>query len=430
MRRLDELLTAATGRGEWTGPDALIQHLERRLAGEREQVVAAPRRNVMVATETRPTTPTEHPPRRNRWAYALAAFAVIAASVAAAMALLGNGDEEQATDELTQERAIQLVQDFAADVRSNDTAAIIADSATGVADTGMVEWMYGLEANPQFTNCRVTRQTTNGVTVLCDVAFAADSFLARAAAGTTTAAIDVFSNELMGVTGWPPPAGLGDSGLELRAFFDARHPELVDTVFGPGYAGMAWTEEAGRAITLHLDEFIEWRGNPTAGVTPEVIMARLAEAIDAVDSQIEEPIVPVEGDALGDRFLAWNVGLGIDPMFSNCREIYSQEDSFSTFSCDVTMGDGYFFSVVAGENLPTSVTATVQMDGRLTVGEWPAPDGLVQMERDFREWIRAEYPELEDRMFGNDYAGVVRFSGEAGELHSQHLAEYLEYLTG
>ena len=46
MRRLDELLTHATARGERMGPERLIERLERRLQGESEVVVAAPRRGL------------------------------------------------------------------------------------------------------------------------------------------------------------------------------------------------------------------------------------------------------------------------------------------------------------------------------------------------------------------------------------------------
>ena len=129
MRRLDELLTHATARGTRMGPERLIDHLERRLRGETEVVVAAPQRGTtMLDTKERPTTPTEPAPRRRtRWAYALAAFALVAGSVALAVTLLGDGGEEDVA-EITQDRAIELTQQFAANVRAGDMDALVAGS--------------------------------------------------------------------------------------------------------------------------------------------------------------------------------------------------------------------------------------------------------------------------------------------------------------
>jgi len=255
MRRLDELLTHAADRGERMGPDRLIEHLQRRLEGEREVVVSgSTRRGTMVTTKERPRT-SEIPERpRRRWALALTAFAVIAGAVAVVAIAIGiNGNEE-----VTQERAIEIVQEFAEDFRNDDIAALEATSQNGTTDTAFIEWHHGLRANPEFTDCRITRDTVNGFVVACDVQYDPDSLFARMGSPSTAASIDVNPDGLIGVNSWPPPARLAEIGQDLRAFFEARYPELLDTIVGFDYAGLAWTREAGQVIDEHLDEFVAY----------------------------------------------------------------------------------------------------------------------------------------------------------------------------
>ncbi|NNC93422.1 MAG: hypothetical protein HKN80_13115, partial [Acidimicrobiia bacterium] len=101
MRRLDELLTAASNRGDRMGSDLLIERLERRLSGEREVTVAAPtRRGEMIETTERPTTTGEIPKQpRIRWAIALAGFAVAVVAVVGAAILFGGSDSDVAAPE-------------------------------------------------------------------------------------------------------------------------------------------------------------------------------------------------------------------------------------------------------------------------------------------------------------------------------------------
>ena len=255
MRRLDELLTHAADRGERMGPDRLIEHLQRRLEGEREVVVAgSTRRDLMVTTKERPTTSAIPERPRRRWALALTAFALVAGAVAVVAIAIGtSGDEE-----VTQTRAIEIVQEFAEDFRNADIAALEATSQNGITDTAFIEWHHGLQASPELTDCRITRDTVNGFAVACNVQYSPDSLFARMGSPSTAASIDVNPDGLVGVTSWPPPARLQEIGQDLRAFFEARYPELLDTIVGTDYAGLAWTREAGEVIHEHLDEFVAY----------------------------------------------------------------------------------------------------------------------------------------------------------------------------
>ena len=163
--------------------------------------------------------------------------------------------------------------------------------------------------------------------------------------------------------------------------------------------------------------------------TPAEVMALMATAVEQADpaqltNLLSQP--PDEGD---EGFLEWNLALGMDPTFTDCQVNSAAVPTPETIvTCQVTMGEDYFFSTVLDENLPTYVRVRVETDGTFDVLAWPDPDGLVGIESDMRKWIKATHPQLEDRMFdSNGYAGVLRFSEESGELHMEYLAEYLAY---
>jgi hypothetical protein len=216
---------------------------------------------------------------------------------------------------------------------------------------------------------------------------------------------------------------LGDVALELREFFDARHPDLVDTAFGTsGYAGLAWTQEAGETIDAHLDEFIEWRTAPPQpeALTRDAIMDRLVAAVTEIDpaKYAELTYQSFELDIAGRDFLDWNLALDTDPVFSDC------EETTTGVRCRAAMGESWFFSSLAGENLVLTVTARIEEGNVLNVETWPPSMDVTAGERAFRTWIRETHPELEDRMFG-EVLGMFKFTTEAGELHMQYLEEYL-----
>jgi hypothetical protein len=260
MRRLDELLTHATTRGERMGPERLIERLERRLQGESEVVVAAPRRGLtMLDTKERPF-PAEIPSNgRTRWAFALAGFAVAVAAVVAAVILIGGTS---------------------------------SDSAEG----------------PQ---------------------------------------------------------------------------------------------------------------------TPLEVLAVLEEAVRAVDPVQYADLTLITPTGTDEGFMEWNIALGLDPVLSDCSKNANSVDG-NPVTCTVTMGEDYFFSTVLGENASSWVDIRVDNDGTFNLQSWPPPLGLTTIEAEMRLWIKETHPEVEDRMFGSDYADI-RFSREAGELHMEYLDEYLAY---
>ena len=209
----------------------------------------------MTTTTERPAPTGKTTGPRMRWAIGLAAFAVAIAAVFVAVLTIGGGDEE-----VTGEVAIERIEDFSANLRDGDMAALVANAQPGNTNEPFAEWIIGMRAEPQFSDCRITSESVNGSTIVCDVTYRAGSFFTELfGPGPFSFSARVDPEGLLAVTGWPPPPGLTEVAGELRTFFDAEHPELVDTVFGTGYAGLAWSREAGETLDQYLDEFLAYR---------------------------------------------------------------------------------------------------------------------------------------------------------------------------
>lgn len=208
----------------------------------------------MTTSIDRPIRTDDPPPARRRWALALTAFAVAVAAVVITVITIGGGEEDTATS------PVDKVEDFATHFRTGDLDALVAAAVPGSANEPFAQWIIGLRAEPSFTDCRVTGETINATTLSCDVTYRTDSFFGKLfGPGPFPFGAQVTPEGLLAVTSWPPPPGLSETAGELRTYFEAEHPELVDTVFGTGYAGLAWSRAGGEALDQHVDGFIAYR---------------------------------------------------------------------------------------------------------------------------------------------------------------------------
>lgn len=129
------------------------------------------------------------------------------------------------------------------------------------------------------------------------------------------------------------------------------------------------------------------------------------------------------------RFIAWQIGWGAQPEFS---DIDVAGSGTNTFAGTVTYGDDSFYtqavnsltSQPVGTPLTTTVTGFVDDDGEVSISSWPPPDGLTTVEAELRPWVEANRPELVDEMFGNDFSGI-HFSRRSGELRLEVLNDFL-----
>ncbi|MBT8203041.1 MAG: hypothetical protein HKN74_12375 [Acidimicrobiia bacterium] len=260
MRRLDELLSHAAERGSWMGPDRLIERLECGLMGEREVLVAAPpRRRAMVATREKPTPTTEIPKRsRNRWAIALAGFAVAVAAVVGAVLVFGADDDVAAPETPAQVMALMTT----AIEQADPTQFTNLSSPASLGDDGgrdFLEWNLALGLNPVFTDCETSAYTT----VVCDVTMGEDYFYSQVLEENllTTVRVQVAPDGTFDVLSWPDPPGLVLVDRDMRTWIQATHPELEDRMFdNAGFAGvLRFSREAGELHMQYLDEYLTYR---------------------------------------------------------------------------------------------------------------------------------------------------------------------------
>ena len=174
------------------------------------------------------------------------------AAVAVAVVTLG---EEDVADR----DPVTIVAEFEDNIRAGDLQALIAGAVDADTDVEFVEWMIGLDADPRFTNCNVTRQTSNGSDVRCSVQYDPDSFFVKTLGEQELSfAARTTPDGKITVQGWPPPPGLGTVAFEMQAWIQTAHPELEDRMFGigQGYAGLIFSREAGELLNEYVDEFL------------------------------------------------------------------------------------------------------------------------------------------------------------------------------
>jgi hypothetical protein len=122
-------------------------------------------------------------------------------------------------------------------------------------------------------------------------------------------------------------------------------------------------------------------------------------------------------------FIEWQIAMSLEPVFSDCTEIVGASNTLVT--CSVTAGTDYFYAVIAGEEMRSTVSGSVDDDGVYTGTSWPPPAGLTTIDSEFRDWVKATRPELENQMWGSPGYLGIKMTRESGELRQQLLDEYV-----
>ncbi len=382
----------------------------------------------MVTTEERRTDEQTTARRRTRRIGTVIAIAAAAAlAVAIAVAIAGGGNDES-TAAPAPGTPDGVMADLIAAVQVSDSGQLPDLSAPlDPQGTAFLEWNLALGMDAVFSGCTLTPgDLTTGV--LCQVTMGENYFFSRVAGTNLATSVSADVTNATGaliVSAWPPPTGLVTAEREYRTWIRTNHPALEDRMFGNDFAGIIrFSAEAGELHTEYADAYLTYLASAD---TPTWVMAQLIVAIEQSDpGRLTD--VYWEAEPFGTRFLEWNLAAGMEPLFDNCEPVAGT--LVTRVTCDVAMGENYFFSRIAGSNVATTVEVAIDnTTGALGVERWPPPDGLVEAETEFRTWIRTNHPELEDRMFGNDFAGILRFTNDAGELRTEHADAYLSYLA-
>lgn len=243
MRRLDQLLSDAAVRGDRMGPDWVIEHLEHRLAGERAVVVGLDRK---LREASAPTW-------RKRVILALAGFAVLVMAVVAVGFLTRDSNPEEVADRA----ALAHIQEFAERFRQGDLAGVGTMGPAGIPNP-LSEWLIGLRAEPEFTNCEITGRSSNGRDIRCAVTYGDEYFFSQVAGGPVSTSIraGVSPDGIISVTHWPPQEGLVEAAAQFRVWLEEFHPESAELIAGYDYAGLAWSLEGAEESMRLLPDYL------------------------------------------------------------------------------------------------------------------------------------------------------------------------------
>jgi hypothetical protein len=158
------------------------------------------------------------------------------------------------------------------------------------------------------------------------------------------------------------------------------------------------------------------RGEQTAtDVAQDYAAAMRADDMDSVAG--------FDASTVMGGFVEWQIAMKLEPSFTDCAETVGA--STTRVSCTVTAGDDYFYTVISGTEMATTISGNVDDDGVLTGQSWPPPSGLVANDIEFRNWVKGAHPEMESQMWGlPGYLGL-KMTRESGELRMQLLDEFL-----
>ncbi len=140
MRRLDRVLSRVAERGDPLGADLLIDHLERKLAGEPDPIVVARQRSGIMQTFKEKTDQQPGPPpRRKGLAVALASFIVVL--LAGGGFLVWNALDDDSVELPAAEPTTTLAPTTTAASTTTTTAAAPVD-AVGTFSFNGTTWSY------------------------------------------------------------------------------------------------------------------------------------------------------------------------------------------------------------------------------------------------------------------------------------------------
>ena len=152
------------------------------------------------------------------------------------------------------------------------------------------------------------------------------------------------------------------------------------------------------------------------------IMQDFAAAMRADDLEAVPGLDP-DLTSVDAGLIEWLIALELEPTFTDCIE--GVLGSETLVGCTVNHGDEYFHAVIAGREMPQEIYGSVSAEGVFTREDWPPPDGSLEIEAEFRDWVKEAHPELEDQMWGPPGYLGLKMTRESGELRMQLLDEYL-----
>lgn len=371
----------------------------------------------MISTEYRADTGIEEP---GPWWRSPFALLVTVVGLLLATVLLIGGGSSGSGDQIDPVAAFRA---YATTIETGDIDAILTGPALpGFDDVMLLEWMFALEAQPEFTTCWVMSQTADGTRVQCSVTMGPDYFYSRVLGENLATEVSGFvePDGRVRLAGWPLPDGVAQAADAFLEWIGYVHPQDEERLFDRNEeAGLRHSAEAGLLHMQHLGDYLAYLADPS--LRPEDVLQRLSVALGEAGPDYAglEPAGFVLGFEGGEYFLPTQLALGMDPTFHDCEAI----DGLLA-ACRVSMGETYLYSIISGTPVETTVRVQAPRDGTFQITGWPPTVEMWDAEYSLRSWIRSTYPELVEPMFGPS-AGIFLFTEESAQLHMDVLDEYL-----
>lgn len=161
--------------------------------------------------------------------------------------------------------------------------------------------------------------------------------------------------------------------------------------------------------------------------TPTDVVQDVATAMRNDDMTLLEEVI---ADDVNLWFFEWQIALRAEPEFTDCTEQVYEDTGTTRLACTVRAGDEFFYTQIADEPFTSTISGTVGEDGTFLGSSFPPyrseTTNLEAIEAEFRTWVQATYPDLEDDLYGGNpgYIGL-KMTRESGELRMDLLDEFL-----
>ncbi len=153
----------------------------------------------------------------------------------------------------------------------------------------------------------------------------------------------------------------------------------------------------------------------------EAVVGSFVDALQTGDAGTARALVTFDG-GVGPDWLGWLIALdttGVE--FFDC----TYEPGSAT--CQTTMGSGWFYERIHGQNVENKFTFTLE-NGLIVGLTWPGQLTDMAAEHAFRTWAQETHPELDEVMFDASGGFGAVFTEESGQARMQLIDEYLASL--
>lgn len=143
-----------------------------------------------------------------------------------------------------------------------------------------------------------------------------------------------------------------------------------------------------------------------------------AAAFEAGDYEAAVELIHEDSLPVWDGVTEWLMATGADDLrFENCEPV----EFTSNHVCDVTFGENWIYNRASAEPIVSRMVYE-EIDAQLRIVDWPAPDSLMALDAELRDWVEENHPERVDEMW--TFTATI-WNREGGEARMDVAEEWL-----